>query len=99
RRCDAHRPLGGSAADGDPADGGRREARLHGGGDYPGHVAHRCRPGNRGDLTLVTRPGIVVDTDDLSGRLGEVKVRDVTDPDDPVILRVELTGRIRGGGG
>ena len=51
-----------------------------------------------GDLTLVTRPGIVVDTDDLSGRLGEVKVHDVTDPHAPVILRVELTGRIRGGG-
>jgi Domain of unknown function (DUF1707) len=51
-----------------------------------------------GDLTLVTRPGIVVDTDGLSGRLGEVKVRHVTDPDAPVILRVELAGRIRGGG-
>src|SRR3984957_4042179 len=51
-----------------------------------------------GDLTLVTRPGIVVDTDGLSGRLGDVKVRDVTDPHAPVILRVELTGRIRGGG-
>ena len=51
-----------------------------------------------GDLTLVTRPGIVVDTGDLSGRLGEVKVRDVTDPHAPVILRVELAGRVRGGG-
>jgi hypothetical protein len=46
----------------------------------------------------VTRPGIVVDTDDLSGRLGEIKVRDVTDPHAPVILRVELAGRVRGGG-
>jgi hypothetical protein len=52
-----------------------------------------------GDLALVTRPGIVVDTDDLSGRLGDVKVRDVTDPNVPVILRVELAGRVRGGGG
>lgn len=51
-----------------------------------------------GDLTLVTRPGIVVDTDDLSGRLGEIRVRDVTDPHAPVILRVELAGRVRGGG-
>jgi hypothetical protein len=51
-----------------------------------------------GDLTLVTRPGIVVDTDDLTGRLGEVKVRHVTDPHAPVVLRVELAGRIRGGG-
>ena len=51
-----------------------------------------------GDLTLVTRPGIVVDADALSGRLGEIKVRDVTDPHAPVILRVELSGRVRGGG-
>jgi Domain of unknown function (DUF1707) len=51
-----------------------------------------------GDLTLVTRPGIVVDTDGLSGRLGDVKVRDVADPHAPVILQVELAGRVRGGG-
>jgi hypothetical protein len=51
-----------------------------------------------GDLTLVTRPGIVVDTDGLSGRLSDVKVRDVTDSHTPVILQVELTGRVRGGG-
>jgi hypothetical protein len=51
-----------------------------------------------GDLTLVTRPGIVVDTDGLSGRLGDVKVRDVDGPHTPVILQVELTGRVRGGG-
>lgn len=51
-----------------------------------------------GDLTLVTRPGIVVDTDDLTGRLGDVKVSPAADPRVPVILRVELAGRIRGGG-
>jgi hypothetical protein len=51
-----------------------------------------------GDLTLVTRPGILVDTDGLTGKLGEVKVRHVTDPRAPVALRVELAGRIRGGG-
>jgi hypothetical protein len=50
-----------------------------------------------GDLTLVTKPGIVVDTDGLTGRLGNVKVRQVTDPHTPVTLRVELTGRVRGG--
>lgn len=50
-----------------------------------------------GDLILVTRPGIVVDTDGLTGRLGEVKVRHVTDPRAPVTLRVELVGRVRGG--
>jgi hypothetical protein len=51
-----------------------------------------------GDLTLVTRPGIVVDTDGLTGRLGEVEVRHVSDPRGPVTLRVELVGRVRGGG-
>jgi hypothetical protein len=51
-----------------------------------------------GDLTLVTRPGIAVDTDGLTGRLGDVKVRSVADPHAPVTLRVELAGRIRGGG-
>jgi hypothetical protein len=40
----------------------------------------------------------VVDTDGLSGRLGDVKVRDVADPHAPVILQVELAGRVRGGG-
>jgi hypothetical protein len=55
-----------------------------------------CRIG--GDLTLVTRPGIAVDTDGLTGRLGDVKVRSVADPLAPVTLRIELAGRIRGGG-
>jgi len=49
------------------------------------------------DLTLVTRPGIVVDTDGLTVRLGEVKVRHNSDPRSPVSLRVELVGRVRGG--
>ncbi len=51
-----------------------------------------------GDLTLVTRPGIVIDTDGLTGRLGDVKVPPAADPRVPVSLRVELAGRIRGGG-
>ena len=51
-----------------------------------------------GDLTLVTRPGIVVDTDGLTGRLGDVKVPPAADPRVPVALRIELVGRIRGGG-
>jgi hypothetical protein len=51
-----------------------------------------------GDLTLITRPGIVVDTDGLTGRLGDVKVPPAADPHAPVTLRVELAGRIRGGG-
>jgi hypothetical protein len=51
-----------------------------------------------GDLTLVTRPGIVVDTDGLTGRLGDVKVPPAADPRVPVALRIKLVGRIRGGG-
>ncbi len=50
-----------------------------------------------GDLTLITRPGIVVDTDGLTGRLGDVKVPPAADPRAAVILRVELVGRARGG--
>jgi hypothetical protein len=51
-----------------------------------------------GDLTLITKPGIVIDTDGLTGRLGDVKVPPAADPHLPVVLRVELVGRIRGGG-
>jgi hypothetical protein len=49
-----------------------------------------------GDLLLVTRPGIVVDADDLEVSLGDVKIKTGADPHAPVILRVKLAGRIRG---
>jgi len=45
-------------------------------------------------LTLITRPGIVVDTDGLQLVHCRVKQRqDATDPDTPVTLRVELVGQ------
>ncbi|MFD7406395.1 DUF1707 domain-containing protein [Streptomyces sp. NPDC059866] len=45
-------------------------------------------------LTLVTRPGIVVDTDDLRLVHSRVKYRQApTGPDTPVTLRVELVGQ------
>ncbi|MGP4102665.1 DUF1707 SHOCT-like domain-containing protein [Nonomuraea sp. KM90] len=45
-------------------------------------------------LTLVTRPGIVVDTDGLQMVHSRVTYRQSsTDPDTPVILRVELVGQ------
>ncbi|MFF9349743.1 DUF1707 domain-containing protein [Streptomyces sp. NPDC014734] len=45
-------------------------------------------------LTLVTRPGVVVDTDGLQLAHSRVTNRQApTDPDTPVILRVELVGR------
>ncbi|MET7784532.1 DUF1707 domain-containing protein [Streptomyces mirabilis] len=45
-------------------------------------------------LTLITRPGIVVDTDGLQLVHSSVKYRQIpTDPDTPVTLRVELVGQ------
>lgn len=48
------------------------------------------------DLLLITRPGIVVETDDLTMRGGDVKIQDATDQV-PVTLTVVLSGRVRGG--
>jgi hypothetical protein len=50
-----------------------------------------------GSLTLVTRPGIVVDADALATRYADVDLRPGTEPAAPVILRVRLTGRMRYG--
>ena len=52
-----------------------------------------------GDLTLITRPGIVVVANDVVVRsMAEIKVRPPRqDPDFPVSLRVEVTGQLRGG--
>ncbi|MET8400722.1 DUF1707 domain-containing protein [Streptomyces sp900116325] len=50
-----------------------------------------------GNLTMVTRPGIVVDTDDLERGSGDVKIRPASGPDTATLLRVHLTGRSRGG--
>jgi DUF1707 SHOCT-like domain len=50
-----------------------------------------------GSLILVTRPGIVVDANDLAVRYTDVEIRPDTRPGVPVILRVQLTGRMRYG--
>jgi hypothetical protein len=50
-----------------------------------------------GNITLVTRPGVVVDADDVSIGSGNVKVRSPWAPGVPEILRVEVTGRVRSG--
>ena len=50
-----------------------------------------------GHLTLVTKPGIVVDTDDVVVRSGHVKVRAPWGPDVPELLRVEVSGTVRSG--
>jgi hypothetical protein len=51
-----------------------------------------------GDLLLITKPGIVVAASDVIVRMGEIKVRPARqDPEFPVALRVEVSGKLRGG--
>ena len=50
-----------------------------------------------GSLLLVTRPGIEVDTEDVSLVGGSVKVRPPARPGQPVILKIEVLGRNLGG--
>ena len=50
-----------------------------------------------GSLTLITRPGIVVDADDVAVRSGAVKVRPPAGPDVPVVLRIHVSGKVGSG--
>lgn len=52
-----------------------------------------------GALVIITKPGIVVDTDGVSVKSGAVKVRTPksTDPAPPTILRVEVVGSVSSG--
>ena len=50
-----------------------------------------------GRLTLVTRPGVVVDTDDVAADSSYVKVRSPGGPEVPVLLRVQVSGKAVGG--
>jgi Domain of unknown function (DUF1707) len=50
-----------------------------------------------GHIILVTMPGIVVDTDDVVVRSGQVKVRAPWGPDVPEVLRIEVTGKVGSG--
>lgn len=50
-----------------------------------------------GSLTLITKPGIVVDTDDVSVRSGVVKVKAPWDTTVPVILRIQISGKVGSG--
>jgi class 3 adenylate cyclase len=50
-----------------------------------------------GSLRLITRPGIVVDADDVTMSSGSVKVMPAAGPDAPVELRVKLSGRVGSG--
>ena len=50
-----------------------------------------------GQLKLVTKPGVVVDADDVSIRSGQVKVREPWGQDVPVSLRIVVTGKVGSG--
>ncbi|MFF7128523.1 MULTISPECIES: DUF1707 SHOCT-like domain-containing protein [unclassified Streptomyces] len=47
-----------------------------------------------GTLRLITRPGVVVDTDSLVIDYGKARVRPAGQPGTPVVLRVEIHGRL-----
>lgn len=51
-----------------------------------------------GGLRLITRPGIVVDADDISVHGGSVTLPEPPGPGVPVQLRVEIAGSVRGAG-
>ena len=50
-----------------------------------------------GHIILITKPGIVVDTDDVVVRSGHIKVRAPWGPDVPEVLRIEVSGRVGSG--
>jgi class 3 adenylate cyclase len=50
-----------------------------------------------GSLRLITRPGIVVDADDVTVKSGSVKVVPPAGPDAPVELRVQVSGVVGSG--
>jgi hypothetical protein len=47
-----------------------------------------------GDVTIITKPGIVVDTDEVSVGMGSVTVKAPRDSHTPVFLRVVVTGHV-----
>jgi hypothetical protein len=50
-----------------------------------------------GSLTLITKPGIVVDADDVSIHSGTVKVRPPGHPGVPALLSIHVSGKIGSG--
>ena len=51
-----------------------------------------------GGLRLITKPGIVVDADDISLNGGGLELPEPPAPGVPVLLRIEIAGTVRGGG-
>jgi hypothetical protein len=50
-----------------------------------------------GHIVLITKPGIVVDADEIVVRNGQVRIRAPWDPGVPEILRIEVTGKVGSG--
>jgi hypothetical protein len=50
-----------------------------------------------GHVILITRPGIVVDTDDVGVRSGHVRGRATGGPAVPEVLRIEVSGKVGSG--
>jgi hypothetical protein len=50
-----------------------------------------------GSLVLVAGPGLVVDADGRTVRYADIKIWPGTEPGAPVVLRVQLVGRMRCG--
>jgi hypothetical protein len=50
-----------------------------------------------GHVRLITKPGIVVDTDDITVRSGHVRVKTPWGPDVPGQFRIEVSGRVGSG--
>jgi uncharacterized protein DUF1707 len=50
-----------------------------------------------GSLVVLTRPGIELDTDDVAVRSGVVRVRPHRAADAPVILRIQVSGKVTSG--
>jgi uncharacterized protein DUF1707 len=50
-----------------------------------------------GSLTLITKPGIVIDTDDVSIRSGRVKVPPPAGPGVPALLTIHVSGKVGSG--
>ena len=48
-------------------------------------------------LTLVTQPGVVVDTEEVAAEGSYLKVRAHRGPEVPVILRIQVSGKVSGG--
>jgi hypothetical protein len=50
-----------------------------------------------GHLVIITRPGIVADTDDVAVRSGHIKIKHPWRADVPEILRIEISGKVGSG--